>query len=113
VPSSASQGDVAFFQVGGVVLALYPREKLAEDANVPPEGGGFRGVTLACNTRSQEEVDAVLQAVEEAGARIVRPASPVFWGGYSGYFADPEGYLWEVAWNPFFDFDPAGNLKLP
>jgi hypothetical protein len=80
---------------------------------VSPEGGGFSGVTLAYNTRSQEEVDAVLQAVEKVGATIVRPASHVFWGGYSGYFSDPEGYLWEVAWNPFFQFDSAGNLKLP
>jgi catechol 2,3-dioxygenase-like lactoylglutathione lyase family enzyme len=111
--SSASQGDVAFFPLGGVVLALYPRDKLAEDARVSPAGSGFSGITLAYNTKSQAEVDEVLQTVENLGATIVNRAEPVFWGGYSGYFADPDGHLWEVAWNPFFGFDEADNLILP
>jgi catechol 2,3-dioxygenase-like lactoylglutathione lyase family enzyme len=112
-PSSASQGDVAFFQLSGVVLALYPRDKLAEDARVSPQGSGFSGITLAYNAKSQEEVDQVLQTVENLGAKIVKKAENVFWGGYSGYFADPDGHLWEVAWNPFFGFDESDNLILP
>jgi hypothetical protein len=112
-PSSASQDDVAFFSLGGVVLALYPRDKLAEDARISPAGSGFAGITLAYNAKSQEEVDEVLQTVERLGATIIKKAEKVFWGGYSGYFADPEGYLWEVAWNPFFEFDQADNLILP
>ncbi|MBE7552676.1 MAG: VOC family protein [Anaerolineales bacterium] len=111
--SSASQGDVAFFPLGGVVLALYPRDKLAEDAQVSPAGSGFSGITLAYNTKSQAEVDEVLQTVENLGATIIKRAQPVFWGGYNGYFADPDGHLWEVAWNPFFGFDEADNLILP
>jgi catechol 2,3-dioxygenase-like lactoylglutathione lyase family enzyme len=112
-PSSASQDDIAFFPLGGVVLALYPREKLAEDAHISPEGGGFSGITLAYNAKSQEEVDQVLQTVENLGAQVVKNAEKVFWGGYSGYFADPDGHLWEVAWNPFFEFDESDNLVLP
>jgi catechol 2,3-dioxygenase-like lactoylglutathione lyase family enzyme len=112
-PSSASQDDVAFFPLGGIVLGLYPREKLAEDAQVSAGGSGFSGIALAHNTNSQEEVDQVLQTVESLGATIVKKAEKVFWGGYSGYFADPDGHLWEVAWNPFFGFDESDNLVLP
>lgn len=112
-PSSASQDDVAFFPLGGVVLGLYPCDKLAEDARISPEGSGFAGITLAYNTKSREEVDEVLQTVERLGATIVKQAENVFWGGYSGYFADPDGHLWEVAWNPFWGFDEADNLVLP
>jgi uncharacterized protein len=82
---------------GDTAFALYPWDELAEDARVPPEGDGFRGVTLAYNVRSQERVDEVLAEAEAAGGSIVKPAQPTFWGGYGGYFADPEGYLWEVA----------------
>jgi uncharacterized protein len=113
VPSNASGDDVAFFPMGGVVFALYPREKLAEDAAVSPQGSGFSGITLAYNTRSREEVDEVLQAVQGIGGNVVKPASEAFWGGYNGYFADPDGYLWEVAWNPFWEFDESDNLVLP
>ena len=112
-PSSASQGDVAFFPLGGIVLALYPRDKLAEDIGISAEGRGFSGITLAHNTKSEAEVDEVLQAVEKLGATMVKKAQKVFWGGYSGYFTDPEGHLWEVAWNPFFGFDENDNLSLP
>jgi catechol 2,3-dioxygenase-like lactoylglutathione lyase family enzyme len=111
--SSASGEDVAFFSMGGVVLSLYPRDKLAEDALVPPEGTGFEGFTLAYNTRSREEVDEVLARAQQLGAKIIKRAQEVFWGGYSGYFADPDGHLWEVAWNPFFPFDEGGRLQLP
>lgn len=112
-PSSNSNDEVAFFQLGGMVLSLYSRLSLAEDATVAPEGTGFSGMTLAYNTRSKEEVDAVLQLVERLGERIVKPAQDVFWGGYSGYFADPDGHLWEVAWNPFWTIDDAGQVILP
>ena len=82
---------------GSSALTLYPWDGLAEDADVPAEGSGFRGVTLAYNVRSQERVDEVLAEAERAGWTITKPAKPTAWGGYSGYFADPEGYLWEVA----------------
>jgi catechol 2,3-dioxygenase-like lactoylglutathione lyase family enzyme len=82
---------------GSTAFALYPWDELAEDAGVPAQGTGFRGVTLAYNVRSEERVDAVLAEAERAGGAIVQPARPTQWGGYSGYFADPEGYLWEVA----------------
>ncbi len=111
--SSASQGDIAFFQMGGVVLALYPRDELAKDATISADGSGFSGVTLSYNTRSKGEVEETLALAERLGGKIVKPAQDVFWGGYHGYFTDPDGYLWEVAWNPFFLFDKAGNLALP
>jgi len=111
--SSASNDGVAFFKAGGVVLGLYGREALAEDASVSAEGSGFAGVALAHNTASRAAVDAVIAEAEAAGGTVIKPAEDVFWGGYSGYFADPDGHLWEVAWNPHFPFDEAGNLILP
>lgn len=99
-PRVPMEADVAFFTLNGTWLALYPRDLLAEDALTPPGGEGFRGFTLAHNVASREEVDLVMQIASAAGARIVKPAQDVFWGGYSGYFADPDGFLWEVAWNP-------------
>ncbi len=91
---------IAFFELRGTWLALYPREALAEDAMVEPAGSGFRGFTLAHNVRSPEEVDRTLAQAVAAGATLRKPGQKVFWGGYSGYFADPDGFLWEVAWNP-------------
>ena len=111
--SSASQGDVVFFQSGSMALGLYPREALAEDAAVAAEGAGFRGFALAHNVRAKEEVANVLAEAEAAGGRILKPAQDVFWGGHSGYFADPDNHLWEVAWNPFFPLAEDGALKLP
>lgn len=111
-PASASQDDVAFLQAGGVVFALYPREKLAEDAAVSHLGSGFPGFTLAYNAHSEAEVDEIIHKLESKGVTIIKPPQRVSWGGYSAYFADPDGYLWEVAFNPFFAFDDAGNLKL-
>ena len=111
-PSSASQDDVAFFQTSGVVFAIYPREKLAADALVSPEGSGFSGITLAYNARSESEVDEIIKNLKSKGVKIVKEPQKAFWGGYSSYFADPDDYRWEVAYNPFFPFDASGNLKL-
>ena len=98
---------------GGIVLALYRRKLLADDANVPSEGSGFSGVTLARNVGSKAEVDGALEAAKKAGARILKPAQEVFWGGYSGYFADPDGHPWEVSYNPHWKLDAAGRVVLP
>ncbi len=112
-PASQPPGaDVAFFQAGGVILALYPREALAEDATVDPTGHGFSGITLAHNVRSEREVDDVLEEAKRAGARIVKTAQQASWGEYSGYFADPDGYLWEVVYNPHWKLDQQGRVVL-
>jgi catechol 2,3-dioxygenase-like lactoylglutathione lyase family enzyme len=107
-----SHADVAFFQLNGIVLSLFSREHLAADAQVDAGGGGFSGISLAYNARSREDVDAALAEAERAGARILKPARDVFWGGYSGYFADPDGHLWEVAWNPEWELSPEGAVRL-
>src|SRR5256885_89708 len=96
VPSSASQESIAFFKMGGTVLALYPWDKLAEDVQVSDEGHGFRGVTLAHNVRERKEVSEVLVLAAASGGKIIKPAQDVFWGGPSGYFADLAGHLWEA-----------------
>jgi catechol 2,3-dioxygenase-like lactoylglutathione lyase family enzyme len=106
-------GGIVFFQAGGMALALYPREELARDASVPHASNGFRGITLAYNTRTRGEVDSVLSEAQAAGGRLVKPAKDAFWGGYSGYFADPHEFLWEVAWNPGFAIAHDGSLKIP
>jgi len=111
--SSGSKDDIAFFKTAGVVLALYPTEKLAEDAQVPVHGSGFRGVTLAHNVRRREEVSEVLAVAAAAGGTITKPAQDVFWGGHSGYFSDPDGHLWEVVWNPYFPFADDGSIVVP
>jgi uncharacterized protein len=105
--------EVGFYQMGGMVLALYGREALAEDAQVPSAGSSFGGVTLAYCTRDRTEVDAVLAEAEAAGGRILKPGQDVFWGGYSGDFADPDGHLWEVAWNPAWMLAGDGSVRLP
>lgn len=111
--SGASNENIAFFKTNGTVLALHPREKLAADANTEPEGSGFSGFTLAHNVSHKEQVALILGEAEAAGASIVKEAQDVSWGGYSGYFADPDGYLWEVAWNPYAPLDEDGSLTLP
>jgi catechol 2,3-dioxygenase-like lactoylglutathione lyase family enzyme len=114
VASQASNPDVTFFDANGVVLGLFGHHALAEDAHVTPEEvPTFRGVSLAWNTASEAETDAIMAQAEGAGARIVKPAEKVFWGGYSGYFADPDGHLWEVAYNPFFPLDEESRIRLP
>lgn len=102
LPRLDTPPGVAFFEMGKTWLALYPRELLAEDAGVPAEGSGFAGFTLAHNVRIEEGVDALLAEVEARGGRVVKPAQAADWGGRTGYFADPDGFLWEVAWNPKF-----------
>ena len=104
--------DVAFFQSGGMVLAVWERAKLAEDSGVR-DGGGWGGVTLAHNVRSPQEVDAVIAEAEAAGAKIGRYGAETFWGGYSGLFADPDGHPWEVAHNPRWEIAEDGSVTLP
>ena len=112
--SGASNESIVFMDMGGVVLGLYGRDALADDAKLPRSApGGFGGFALAHNARSREEVDKVLAHAAAAGARILKPAEDVFWGGYSGYFADPDGHPWEVAWNPFFPLRDDGTIELP
>jgi len=104
-------GDVVFFQAGGMILALWSRAKLAEDSTVA-DGGGWGGVTLAYNAGSQAEVDAVLAEAEAAGATIGRPGATTIWGGYSGIFIDPDGHPWEVAHNPGWRLAEDGTVHL-
>jgi catechol 2,3-dioxygenase-like lactoylglutathione lyase family enzyme len=103
--------DVVFFQVGGMIVALWGRAELAEDSGVQ-DSGGWGGITLAHNVRSPEEVDAVLAEAEAAGATIPRRGAATFWGGYSGVFLDPEGHPWEVAHNPHWTFRNDGGISL-
>ena len=114
VASSASNPNVTFFDANGIVLALFGHHELAEDAGVKagpvPD---FRGVGVAWNGTSEEEVDRIMAHAKSAGATILKAAKNVFWGGYSGYFADPEGHLWEVAFNPFMPINADGHIQLP
>ncbi|MCK9608685.1 MAG: VOC family protein [Methylomonas sp.] len=111
--SSGSQADVAFFQVGSIAFALYGRESLAEDAKVSPEGSGFPGFALAHNVASEAAVEATLLEAVAAGGKLIRAAEKAPWGGFRGYFADPDGFLWEVCFNPFFPIDEQGFIHLP
>ena len=109
---SASNKDVTFFQMGGMILGLYGRAALAEDAHVADTPPGFAAVTMAYNCRSEAEVDAMVAHAVASGATLKKPPQKVFWGGYSGYVADPDGHLWEVAYNPFFPLDADGRIAL-
>jgi len=102
-PNYKEGSDHVLFKMEGSWLSLYPADKLAEDATVAPEGSGFPRFTLAHNVKSKAEVDQVFAQALAAGATAKKPPQDVFWGGYSGYFADPDGFLWEVAFNPFID----------
>jgi predicted lactoylglutathione lyase len=104
--------DVVFFQAGGMIVALWGREQLAEDSAVT-DGGGWGGVTLAYNTRSTDEVDEVIEQARAAGATIGREPAETFWGGYSGIFIDPDGHPWEVAHNPRWTVGEDGSVTLP
>ena len=112
--SSASNADVTFFDANGVVLAVFGHKALADDAHVeasPPQS--YRGVALAWNATSEAEADAIVEHAVSCGATLVKRPVKVFWGGYSGYFADPDGHLWEVAYNPFMPLSPEGRIQLP
>lgn len=105
-----SNDDITFIQLNGILLSLYPREKLAEDATVSPEGSGFKGVSIAYNARSKEEVDQIIADLESKGANVIKRPQEVFWGGYSSYVSDPDGHLWEIAYNPYLPIDSDGNV---
>lgn len=106
--------ETVFFQAGGSAVVLWGREKLAADCGIDDDGAdGFAGVALAQNVRSREEVDAAMAAAEAAGARITKAAAETFYGGYAGYFSDPDGHSWEVAHNPGFALADDGSLQLP
>ena len=107
------EDEVAFYQLtNGLVLAVWTRADLAADARLADTGATFSGITIAFNTRSHDEVDEVLAAVEAAGGTVTKPAEEQVWGGYSGYFADPDGHPWEVAFNPAWSVDEAGHVAL-
>jgi len=110
--NSKPEDGIIFLQTAGTRLALYPVEKLAEDISpeLSEEKPIFTGITLAHNTRQKQEVDEILKLAEEAGGKIVKPAQTVFWGGYSGYFTDLDGYFWEVAWAETWQFNQDGSL---
>jgi uncharacterized protein len=105
LPRRPGPDGIAFFETRATWLALYPREALAEDAHVPAQGSGFRAFTLAQFVASKELVERTLEQAVAAGAKLVKPAQTVFWGGYSGYFSDPDGFLWEVAWSENFQIE--------
>ncbi|MCK9605564.1 MAG: VOC family protein [Methylomonas sp.] len=111
--SSGSQTEVAFFKVGSIVFALFGRQSLADDANVSAEGSGFPGFSISHNVGSESEVESTLQEAVTAGGKLVRSGEQAPWGGFRGYFADPDGFLWEVCYNPFFALDEAGDIQLP
>jgi predicted lactoylglutathione lyase len=109
--NAGADDDVVFFQAGGMIVALWGRDQLAEDSGVE-DTAGWGGVTLAHNVRSSEEVDTVIAEAEKAGARIARPGGKTFWGGYSGVFVDPDGHPWEVAHNPHWRLEANGSIRL-
>ena len=108
---SSSNDSISFFQLNGILLSLYPKDKLAEDATVSPEGSGFRGFSLAYNARSEEEVNQLIAGLRNKKVNIIKEPQKVFWGGYSSYIADPDGHLWEIAYNPFLPLDADGNVS--
>lgn len=110
--SDKSLDTLVLFPLGGITLVLYPVQELADDVTLPFQPSDFPGLTLSYNAKSEVEVDEVMNVVARSGATIVKEAQKVFWGGYSGYFKDPDGYVIEVAYNPFWELDENDNLKL-
>ena len=108
--TESSNESIVFFQLNGMLLSLYPIDKLAEDAGVSSEGEGFKAFSLAYNTRTKEEVDTLIETLEARGVKIVKQPEEVFWGGYSSYIADPDDNLWEIAFNPYLKLDEKGNV---
>jgi len=113
VKSRESQEEVSFFRAGGIVLSLWSRKAQIEDANAGALWNGNGGIVVAQNVASEAEVDAIMGKAKAAGARILKPGTKTFWGGYNGYFADPDGHLWEIAHNPHWQLDKDGQLVLP
>ncbi len=111
--SSGSQAEVAFFQAGSIAFALFGRESLATDAKVSSHGSGFPGFSISHNVGSESEVESTLQEAVAAGGKLIRSGEKAPWGGFRGYFADPDGFLWEVCFNPFFPLDQNGFVQLP
>ncbi len=111
--SSASNDDVSFFQLGGLALSVFGRQALADDATVSLAGVGFAGISLAINLESEAEVDRVAAEWVSCGGTLVKQPHHVFWGGYSGYVADPDSHLWELAYNPGFALSADGSMQLP
>jgi predicted lactoylglutathione lyase len=109
----ASQASVSFMHAGGIVLALWGRQAQLEDACAEAIWTGNGGIVVARNLASEAEVDSAMARAKAAGARILKPAAKAFWGGYNGYFADPDGHVWEIAFNPFWQLDEEGRVKLP
>lgn len=108
--TEASNDNISFFKLNGILLSLYNTEKLAEDATVPSNGSGFRGFSLAHNLRSKKEVDELISQLRNKGVTIVKEPQEVFWGGYSSYVSDPDGNLWEIAYNPYLKLDDFGDV---
>lgn len=106
----SSNESITFIQLNGILLSLYNREALAKDATIESAGNGFKGFTLAYNTRSKEEVDSIIANLKQKGINIVKPPQDVFWGGYSSYISDPDDNLWEIAYNPYLSIDKKGNV---
>lgn len=111
-PDTSYEG-ITFIELPGVWISLYPLEHLAKDISkqIKPIHNLFNGITLAHNTKTREEVDAIFQRAESAGAHIIKKPKDTFWGGYSGYFSDPDEYHWKIAWGPMFEFTEQGDLK--
>ncbi len=113
-PTKATETDsIAFFELNGTRLALYPKDDLAKDANIPAGGSGFSGITLSHNVSSESEVDSLIVDLRRIGAKIVVEPHRTSWGGYGAYFSDPDGYLWEVVYNPGWKIDKDGLVKFP
>ena len=111
-PAPGSDENIVFFHQGGIVLGLYPIDKLAEDAGVSADRFGFSGVTLAINQDSKEAVKETFEMAVKNGVKVLVGPRDTFWGGYDAYFADTDGHSWEIAWAPFWEFDEQGSLKL-
>ncbi len=108
---ASSNENITFFQLNGIMLSLFEREELAKDVGVEAKGEGFSGFTLSYNTSSEEEVDEIIENLRNYGVKIIKEPQKVFWGGYSSYVEDPDGYLWEIAFNPYLELDENGNIK--
>lgn len=108
--AGSSNEDITFFQLNGVMLSLYERDELAKDIGIQPGGEGFSGFTISYNTRNEEEVDEIIERMRDEDVKIIKEPKKAFWGGYNSYIADPDGYLWEIAFNPYMDLDENGNI---